>query len=112
MVVLKGKRGGFRAPRTVLTQPQPYFLNLTDTDLDGKRDLVSVNIANGDGSDGLAVQKGLGGSRFNPTPVYFSTGAAPFEIVTGKFNRDRKPDIVVSNSAIGADTVSFFRNRH
>ena len=110
-VLLKGKRGGFGAPRTVLTQPALYFLNLTDVDRDGRRDLLSVNIENLDGSDGLAVQRGLGGSQFSPTPVYFATGPTPYAIATGKFNGDRKPDVAVSNSAIGADTVSFFRNR-
>ena len=74
VVLLKGKRGGFGAPRTVLTQPALYFLNLTDVNRDGRRDLLSVNIENLDGSDGLAVQRGLGGSQFSPTPVYFATG--------------------------------------
>jgi hypothetical protein len=111
VVLLKGEPGGFRAPQTLLTQPEPYFLNLTDVDRDGRRDLLSVNIENGDGSDGLAVQRGLGGARFGSTPVYFATGPTPFAIVTGKFNRDRRPDVAVSDSAIGADTVSFFRNR-
>ncbi len=81
-------------------------------DRDGRRDLLSVNIENLDGSDGLAVQTRAGGSQFRPTPVYFATGATPYAIATGKFNRDRKPDVVVSNSAIGANTVSFYRNRH
>jgi hypothetical protein len=111
IVVIKGKPGGFRAPRPVLTQPSIYFLNLTDVDLDHKLDLVSVNIETSDGTDGLAVQKGLGGSRFNASPVYFQTGGFPYAIAAGRFNRDRAPDLVVSNSALGADTVSFFRNR-
>ena len=112
VVFLRGKRGGFAAPRTLLTRPEPYFLNLTDVDRDGRRDLLSVNIENNDGADGLAVQRGLGGSQFKPAPVYFATGPTPFVIATGNFNRGRKPDVAVSNSAIGADTVSFFRNRH
>ncbi len=112
IVVLKGKRGGFRAPRTLLTQPKVYFLNLTDVDLDRKLDLVSINVESADGTDGLAIQKGLGGSRFDPAPVFFHTGATPYAIASGRFNRDRAPDLAVSNSAIGANTISFFRNRH
>jgi hypothetical protein len=112
VVFLKGKSGGFRAPRTLFDQPQVYFLNLTDLDRDGRRDLLSVNINNSDGSGGLAVNRGLGGARFSPSPVYFDTGPTPFSVATGRFNRDRKPDVAVSNSAIGANTVSFFRNRH
>lgn len=112
IVVIKGKRGGFRAPRTVLNQPSVYFLNLTDLDLDRKPDLVSVNTQNPDGSDGMAIQKGLGGSRFSASPVYFETGGDPFSIAAGRFNGDRAPDLVVSNSAFGANTVSYRRNRH
>ena len=100
---LQGRREQFSPSR------QPYFLNLTDADLDGKRDLVSVNTETGDGSDGLAVQEGAAEDRGSArAPVYFSTGATPFAIASGRFNRDREPDIVVSDSALGADTASFF----
>lgn len=73
----------------------PEFIASDDFNGDGRPDLVIANSA----TDSVDVRLGHGNGRFAaPTTVYVGVGRRPYNLVTGDFNEDGRPDIVTLNS--------------
>ncbi|MEO6404439.1 MAG: FG-GAP-like repeat-containing protein [Ferruginibacter sp.] len=87
----------------------PVFGALGDVDGDGKPDIVTANPS----ANTVSVRRNLTttpGSISFATKVDFSTGSTPFSVAIGDVDGDGKPDLVVTNSAVGINTVSVLRN--
>lgn len=81
----------------------PVAVSTGDFDGDGRPDLAVVN----QGANSVTVLLGKGGGTFSVVPNSFlTTGSSPAAIITGDFNFDGRPDLLVANS--GSDTVSAF----
>ena len=75
---------------------RPFYISIGDLNNDNRSDIAVVNL----GSNNIAVLFGLGNGTFLPGRAY-STGAgsAPHALAIGDFNKDKRLDIVVTNSA-------------
>ncbi|MGZ3902278.1 MAG: PKD-like domain-containing protein [Bacteroidia bacterium] len=82
------------------------FVNLADIDGDGKTDIVTTNTFN----DNIAVFRNLStpGTISFASPVYFATGASPYNFAIGDIDLDGKPDIATANNNVS--TCSVLRN--
>jgi hypothetical protein len=101
--------GSFKAPVTgyEVTGADPPSIRAADLNGDGLLDLVAA--ANGlIGYPGANVLLNQGGGVFGPTVNYQSADQAT-DVAVGDFNRDGKPDLVVTNQSTG--NVSVFLNQ-
>lgn len=83
------------------------FVNLADIDGDGKTDIITTNALD----NNIAVLRNLTttpGSISFASPVYFATGASPYNFAIGDIDLDGKPDIATANNS-GA-SCSVLRN--
>ncbi len=92
-----------------ITGANPYYLTIGDIDLDGKPDLAVSNF-NG---NSISVFRnistpGIINSGSFSDKVDFVTGTNPYGIVIKDINGDRKPELIVANSA--SNNISVFQN--
>ncbi len=100
--------GSFKAPVTgyEVTGADPPSIRAADLNGDGLLDLVAA--ANGFlGFPGANVLLNQGGGVFGPT-VNYQSAAQATDVAVGDFNRDGKPDLVVTNQT---GNVSVFLNQ-
>jgi hypothetical protein len=84
----------FATPAAFAVGDGPRASALADFDRDGRLDLVTANL----GADDLTVRWGDGAGGFEATYVTVALGAGtdPVALVTGDFNRDGAPDVVLA----------------
>lgn len=92
-ILLGDGAGGFAPATNVSTGPLPYFVAVSDFNLDGKPDLLVVSLSPG----AISVQLGDGSGGFGSPVRFFAVYSSPHEAVVADFNSDGKPDVAVSN---------------
>src|SRR3954463_1807052 len=82
---------------------EPYSIAVADVNLDGKADVLVLNICannssgncSADGSVGVLL--GNGNGTFQPAVEYDSGGALAISLAIADVNGDRRPDLLVTN---------------
>ena len=101
--ILLGKGDGtFKTATNMAEVKNPTSIAVGDFNGDGNTDLVVTKIDGGVGRVGVLMGKGDGTFQ---APVDYAAGNAPTSIVTGDFNGDERPDVVVSNGVDGTVSV-------
>jgi len=96
----------FTNKQDLATGTQPYLVNISDIDGDGKPDLV---VANGvSNSISVFLNTSTSGTVSFAARVDLATGTSPESASIGDIDGDGKPDLVVANN--GSNTISVFRN--
>lgn len=88
-----GSASGFGEPQPVNNGRGKLDLTITDVDLDGVADIVSLDPDDGD--DAAVVLLGLGGGAFAP-PVTYPVGGDAIELLVGDVNGDDVPDVITT----------------
>ncbi len=96
------------------TGNNPQSVAIGDLDGDGKPDLVTAN-SSGTGANSVSVLRNTGSSGSMAAgsfaaKVDLTTGTNPSSVAIGDVDGDGKPDLVVANSGLSANSVSVFRN--
>ncbi len=117
-VMLNAGAGAFAAPVQFATGSYPNSVAIGDINRDGHNDVVVTNSCvltpNPAGCDGssspntISVLLGKGDGTFD-SPVSYSAGAGPFQLVLGDLNADGWPDAVVTNNL--GTTVTVLLNK-
>jgi hypothetical protein len=104
--------GGFIKHHNIRLGKYPHHMTSNDFNQDGFLDIAYTHYdfaypstMNG---DAISVLFGLGNGRFGLRRIYFA-GFQPWGIFSGKFNKDRFPDIAVTDWNQGS--VNIFLNR-
>jgi len=86
----------------------PIFGALGDVNGDGKPDIVTANPS----ANTVSIRRNTStpGNISFATKVDFSTGGTPSSVAIGDVDGDGQPDLVTSNAAASANTVSVLRN--
>jgi hypothetical protein len=93
-VLLGHGSGGFSAPTAVLLAGgSPVSVAVADFNLDGKLDIVAVDILDNQ----ISILLGTGDGRFR-SAVQYDAGAGPFSVTVADLNGDNKPDLLVLNA--------------
>ncbi len=103
--------GSFAARVGIPVAGTPGMLAVVDLDGDGKPEIITAN--HGDSSVAVLRNTGLGGiidTNFFASPVNFSVGGSPFNVVAMDMDGDGKPDVVTVNQADSNHKVSILRN--
>ncbi len=102
---------GFAAPVSFAAGNAPYGIVIADIDGDGKPDLAVTNVTDNTISlfRNTATVGSIDGSSF-ASQVVFTTGMGPFDVASGDFDGDGKPDLAVVNINGYDNSVSIFRN--
>ncbi len=96
--VLYGKgKGKFGTPTVLSTQQSPFDIKVADFNGDGRPDIVTANYDGKSITVILNKGKGKWARAVNYTLPTDGSAANPFQVVTGDFNGDGKPDIAVSD---------------
>ncbi len=95
--------GTFAAPQTIALTGYPSSVVLADFNHDGNPDLA-VPVVDLSGNGTITVQLGDGTGHFGP-PTGFAVGSRPSQLVTGDFNDDQQPDLIVANEYSNDMTV-------
>jgi flagellar hook assembly protein FlgD len=104
-VLLANRRGGFDRAQTYSTGPNPRFIAPADFNLDGNMDVVVA--FEGNGITGNVVQLWTGNGRGTLRQSgQWTAGTTPKSVSVGDFNRDGRPDFVVSSE--GTNDVRLF----
>jgi FG-GAP-like repeat len=98
--LLFGKPGGFKPARQFPAGDYPFGISARDFNRDGRPDMAVVDY---DGDKIGLLRSKPGGFR---GPQLFDTGPTavdedPVAVASADFNRDRRPDLAVANSATG-----------
>jgi FG-GAP-like repeat len=102
--VMLGRGDGTFQPAIVTnfaSGQSPAFMAISDTNVDGKPDLVILSQFSGNGS----VLLGSGDGTFQP-PINFPSDFQSAGIAVGDFNGDGKPDLAVTSTGFPGGTVS------
>lgn len=89
----------------------PVFIAIGDLDRDGKADLVAANA----GSASVSVLRNtstpgiINATSFAPK-VNFTTGTTPYSVSIADVDGDLKPELVIANAGVAANSVSVLRN--
>jgi hypothetical protein len=103
--VLAGNGDGtFQTEHQYETGARPIASQVVDLTGDGKKDIVTVNLAD----NTLSILKGNGDRTYQPA-ITIAVGQNPNALAIGDFNGDGKPDIVVTN--LVDSTVSVLINQ-
>ena len=101
-VIIGSGTGTFSGFTNFSSGSTPYALTAADFNTDGKADLAVANL-NSDNLTNISVFIGNGSGSFAPAIRLASTvwtvSSSPCALVSGDFNGDSKPDIVVANNA-------------
>jgi hypothetical protein len=101
--ILLGKGDGtFKTATNLAEVKNPTSIAVGDFNRDGNTDLVVTKNDGGVGQVGVLM--GSGDGTFQAA-VDYAAGNAPTSIVTGDFNGDDRPDVVVSNRVDGTVSV-------
>ncbi|MEG4081584.1 FG-GAP-like repeat-containing protein, partial [Microcoleus sp. Pol8_D6] len=92
------------------TGTQPVSVSIGDFNLDGKPDLAVVNFITNAASILLNTTATGATTPTFATRVDLPTGNRPFSVSIGDFNLDGKPDLAVTNTLPGVNTVSILLN--
>jgi len=113
-LMLAMSSGGAQAPVTQVAFPDvislktdrgPSQVAITDLNLDGKLDLVTVNAL----GNSISVMLGRGDGSFGPEARYAVADSKPYGLAFGRFNEDAYPDLVTS-SAAGSALIVLLNN--
>jgi uncharacterized protein (TIGR02145 family) len=99
----------FSVKTDFITGANPYYLTIGDIDIDGKPDLAVSNFNGNSISLFRNISSpGIINSGSFSDKVDFNTGTNPYGIVIKDINSDRKPELIVANSA--SNNISVFQN--
>jgi hypothetical protein len=79
------------------TGGQPFNLNISDVNRDGKNDLITTN----SDSDTVSVLLGNGNGTFK-TNLDYIIGDISYPLLVSDVNRDSKPDLITPNAGLGS----------
>ena len=103
--------GSFAARVGIPVAGTPGAVAIVDLDGDGKPEIITAN--HGGSSVSVLRNIGTGGiidTNFFASPVNFSVGASPFNVVAVDVDGDGKPDVVTVNQGDINQKVSILRN--
>jgi hypothetical protein len=101
-VLLGNGNGTFRPAPSLTVGNGPAGVAVGDFNGDGKLDLAVANL----NDNTLSVLLGNGDGTFQPPQTFASAGMThPYFVAVGDFNRDGKPDLVVSNHLFATVSV-------
>jgi len=93
--------GGFSAPTTIATHPQPFAIALADFNADGFSDVVSSHVVQ---TNHIVVLRGGAGGALS-SPELYASGERPQSLAVGDVNADGAPDVITVNYDSGNVTV-------
>jgi hypothetical protein len=96
-VLLGNGNGTFKPGPTQRLGLSLIGLAVGDFNGNGKQDIAVANPIVDPNIGNVAVFSGNGDGTFAPTPSFFSTGGDAFNVTTGDFNGDGRPDLAAAN---------------
>ena len=102
-ILLGYGNGSFQNQATYYTGSYPYSITVGDFDNDDTFDIIITNY----GTNNVIVLLGYHSGAFaNRLSIQLEFGSAPFLVLVGDFNNDRKLDFTVANS--GTDSLRIY----